>query len=348
MTRSVRFLVLGCAAALALAVTALAAADYQPSMGIFQATYKPSGAGAVTVVVAQETNNDPTAKITIYVPGGYTTTLGQAPGTTIGSVEAHVQALDIGPNALPLTGAVKVDNPANYTSNPCSPGPHEAVWVLNAALPGQPANPIPVYIDHTTGQEAAFSSAKLQVCFAPPDVPAGTPGRAPLGSKFLDASFTVRGVFKNPSSAGQKLWQSLFVPYTPHTGAPNAAGVKEAQGIVPMPYTLTLKRVRARRGFFRVAGRLNLAGTAPSKNRITLYVGVRKKGKLQYKSVSSTRTKARGIFAFTRRLPKTTAYVFVQRQPTAAPCATPTIVPNCTLAIMSNAISPVLKIARRR
>ena len=267
MRRSIRLTVFACAAALALAVVALAAASYQPSMGIFQATYKPGAAGAVTVVVAQERADDPTAKITIYVAPGYTTTLGQAPGTTIGSVVAHVQVLDLGPNQLPLTGPVKADNPANYVSNPCAPGAHEAVWTLNAALPGQPANPIPVYVDHTSGAEAAFSSAKLQVCFRDPNLPNGDPRRSPNGTKFLDAAFTVRGVFRNPTTAGRKLWQSIFTPYTPGTGNPNAAGSAEAQAIVPMPYTLTLKRVKARRGFFRLAGRLNFAGTSQATSR---------------------------------------------------------------------------------
>jgi len=74
MKRSVRLTVLACAAALALAVVALAAASYTPSMGIFQATYKAGGAGAVTVVVAQEKADDPTARIVIYVAPGYTET----------------------------------------------------------------------------------------------------------------------------------------------------------------------------------------------------------------------------------------------------------------------------------
>src|SRR6187399_138599 len=71
MRRFTRLTVLACAAALALAVVALAAASYTPSMGIFQATYKPSGSGAVTVVVAQEKADDPTARIVIYTPLGY-------------------------------------------------------------------------------------------------------------------------------------------------------------------------------------------------------------------------------------------------------------------------------------
>ena len=137
MRRSIRLTVLGCAAALALACAAMAAASYTPSMGIFQQSYAPGGSKPVTIVVAQETADDPTARIVIYAPPGYTATLTQAVGTTIGSVVAHVQVLDLGPNALPLTGPVKADSPANYpaASNLCTPGvTHEAVWTLNAAL----------------------------------------------------------------------------------------------------------------------------------------------------------------------------------------------------------------------
>jgi hypothetical protein len=337
--------VLACAAALALAVVALAAASYAPSMGIFQTTYRPGGKGAVTVVVAQEKADDPTASITIYVGRGYTTTLGQPAGTTIGSVIAHVEALDLSTNSLPLTGPVKTDNPANYVSNPCDPGPHEAVWVLNAALQGQPPNPIPVYVDHTTGSEAVFSSAKLVVCFAPPDVPVGTPGRAPLGSKFLDAAFTVSGIFTNRSSAGYELWHSLFVPYTPKTGTPNTNGVVEAQGSVPMPYSISLSRVKAQPGFFRLAGKLTVAGTAPYRASLSLYAGVKTKSGLTYSPVSSTKTRPHGLFAFTRRLPAKTTYLFVERPPTALACAQPTLAANCTVAIGSNAISAVIKVA---
>src|SRR5919204_6571789 len=305
MRKSIRVTVFACAAALALAVVALAAASYTPSMGIFQATYKPNGAGQVTIVVAQETADDPTAKITIYVPAGYTVTLGQPAGTVIGQVIAHVKIFDLSQNTFTLSGPVKPDTPANYVANPCAPGLHEAVWTLNAALTGQPPNPIPVYVDHTAGAEAAFSSAKLQTCFRDPNLPPSDPRRSPLGTKFLDAAFTVAGVFRNPSTAGLKTWRSLFTPYTPGTGNPNPAGTREAQGVVPMPYSLSLKRVKkVRRGFFRVAGTLNLAGRAPRGVTVALFGAVAKRGALNFKVLARTRTAKGGKYVFNRRLPK--------------------------------------------
>jgi hypothetical protein len=346
MKRSMRLTVFGCAAALALTVTAIAAASYAPSMGIFQATYKPSGAGVVTIVVAQEKVDDPTARIVIYAPLGYKATLTQAPGTQIGNVVANVQVLDLGPNTLPLTGPVKADSPANYpaASNLCTPGlTHEAVWTLNAALPGQPANPIPVYVDHSTGAEAAFSSVKMTVCFRDPTLPSGDPRRSPNGTKFLDAAFSVKGVFTNPTSAGNQLWRTLFTPYTPGTGAPNAAGTREAQGVVPMPYSISIKRIRkARPGYFRLAGTVNVAGTAPTGAGLKLFAGVKGKSGVIFKAVASTKTR-KGKYVFNRRLPKKVTYLFVERPPTSIACAVPLV--TCTSAIASNAISGVVRVA---
>jgi hypothetical protein len=341
-----RLTVFGCAAALALAVTAIAAASYTPSMGIFQATYKPSGAGVVTIVVAQEKVDDPTARIVIYAPLGYKATLTQAPGTQIGNVVADVQVLDLGPNTLPLTGPVKADSPANYpaATNPCTPGvTHEAVWTLNAALPGQPANPIPVYVDHSTGTDAAFSSVKMTVCFRDPTLPSGDPRRSPNGTKFLDAAFSVKGVFTNPTSAGNQLWRTLFTPYTPGTGAPNATGTREAQGVVPMPYSISIKRIRkARPGYFRLAGTVNVAGTAPTGAGLKLFAGVKGKSGVTFKAVASTKTR-KGKYVFNRRLPKKVTYLFVERPPTSIACAVPLV--TCTSAIASNAISGVVRVA---
>lgn len=346
MSRSIRLTVLGCAAALALAVTAIAAASYTPSMGIFQATYKPNGAGTVTIVVAQEKADDPTAQIAIYAPLGYKATLTQAPGTQIGQVIADVQVLDLGPNVIPLTGPVKTDTPGNWVAQAtaCTGVPtHEAVWTLNAALPGQPPNVIPVFVDHTTGAEAAFSSLKMTVCFRDPTLPANDPRRSPNGTKFLDAAFSVKGAFTNSSSAGNQLWRSLFTPYTPGTGAPNKAGTREAQGVVPMPYRISIKRIRkARRGFFRLAGTINVAGGAPSGVALKLFAGVRGKGGITFKPVASTKTR-KGKYVFNRRLPKKVTYLFVERPPTSIACAVPLV--TCSSSIVSNAISGVIRVA---
>lgn len=351
MKKSFRLTVLACAAALALAVVALAAADYQPSMGIFQATYKPNGAGAVTVVVAQQQNNDPTAKLTIYTPAAYSVTLGQPAGTQIGDAVAEIQLLDISSKPLPFSGAVKADTPANWATlaAACTGVPtHEAVWTLNLSLAGQ-TDVIPIFVDHTTGPEAAFASVKLQVCFRDPTLPQGDPRRSPSGAKFNTAAITLRGIFRNPAVPGLKLWRTLFTPYTPGTGNPNVAGTKEAQGVVPMPYSVSLKRTHkhVRRGFYRVAGTVNRAGKAPSGVTIALYSATATKGTPKYAVVARTKTK-KGKFAFQRRLPSKVTVVFAEREPLQIRCAATVSPAPCSASIESNAISSVLKIAPRK
>ena len=351
MKRSSRLTVLACAAALALTFVAVAAATYAPSMGIFQQTYKPGAGKAVTIVVAQEAADDPTARIVIYAPAGYKANLSKTAGTTIGDVIAHVKIFDLSQNTFTLSGPVKADSPANYpaATNLCTPGvTHEAVWTLNAALPSQPANPIPVYVDHTSGAEASFSAVKMTVCFRDPNLPAGDPRRSPNGTKFLDAAFTVKGVFTNPSGAGEQAWRSIFTPYTPGTGVPNAPGTREAQGLVPMPYALSMKRIKARRGFLRFAGTLNLAGKAPTGTSVVLYAAVKRGKTLIFRSVASTKTKRGGKYVFNRRAPRALAYFFVERPPVQLACLPAISAAPCTAAIESNAISRVIRVLAPR
>jgi len=150
-------------------------------------------------------------------------------------------------------------------------------------------------------------------------------------------------VFTNPANAGNALWRSLFTPYTPGTGTPNAAGTHEAQGVVPMPYAISIKRIRkAPRGFFRLAGTINVAGAAPSGVGLTLFAGVRGKSGVVFKPVASTKTR-KGKYAFNRRLPRKVTYLFVERPPTSIACAAPLV--TCTSAIASNAISGVIRVA---
>ena len=349
MTKRIRLTVLACAGALALAVTATAAAAYNPSMGIFQANYKPGGGGSVTIVVAQPAGNDATARIAIYVPPGYRTTLGQAPGATVGSVLASVQLLQTGStNLFTLRGAIRVENPATSpfasVAAQCtqSPTPPEAIWSLNASVSGQTIA-IPIFVSHTAGAEAAFSSAKLVVCFRNPALqqPQGSGG-----TKLVDAALAIQsGIFRNPDAAGTPLWRSIFTPWSGSNPVPNVAGTTEAEGVVPMPHTLALKRVRTRRGFFRVAGTLIVAGSRPAGQNVELWGGVRGKSGTNFKRLATTKTKRGGKFAFTRRLPKRTTLLFAEHPPAIFTCATVKVVPLCTAMIQSNAISGSLKVA---
>jgi hypothetical protein len=111
-----------------------------------------------------------------------------------------------------------------------------------------------------------------------------------------------------------------------------------------MPYSLSLKRVKkVRRGFFRVAGTLNLAGKAPTGVRVALFGAVVKKGTLNFKVLARTTTK-RGKYVFNRRLPKKKTIIFAEREPSETSCVAPIVAAPC-VGIESNAISRLLLIS---
>jgi len=245
MKTSIRIAVAACAGLAALAFTSAAWASYMP---VLTATAVSNAPGKPTTMLLghfQSADDDATAKDTIYVPLGYTVTLTQAVGKQIGTVRGDVIFRQGGNTTAAIAGAVKVDDPANYppATNQCTPGQpaHEAVWRLDVMIAGSPLS-VPIYVDHvTTGPEALFASAKLQLCLAGP---IGTP----LGAQLLDALFDVRGVFRNPPNRTDRVWHGLFTPYIPGQPTPNPGGTTEGQAVSPgrVSLTMTVKRLKHR------------------------------------------------------------------------------------------------------
>ena len=237
--------------------------------------------GATTISFTQNAADDPSAKLTFYVPAGYTSTLSQGAGTTIGSVTASGTAADLGGALLPLTGTVQVraaagtylsgttQVPIAAAATACTgTATHTAFWVLVLQAAGQTLE-LPVFVDQvTTPPASGFATVSIQACLPPPDVPAGTPGRATFGFKLTSTVFTVNDVFAS-SGSGEARWRLLATPYTPATGRPNAVGSVEAQSLVTYPRTITLRRpvrLRSARGTaaYGISGTLALpAGGTP-------------------------------------------------------------------------------------
>ncbi len=345
MRKLIRLSVLACASLVALAVAGQALASYQPRLQIKQSTYRETATPSVTIKVSQADADDPTAKITIYSSIGYTATLGQAPGTRIGTVNAKVIATDLANAKLTLTGPVVVADPAAYRSNPCSPGLHQAVWRLDASLQGQTIQ-IPLYVDRAAGAEQGFASAKIQVCLPPPDVPPGTPGRSTFGAKLVDATFSAAGVFSNPTARGNYPWRALFTPYRPGTGKPNAAATVETQGIVPIPYQLTFARLKSKlRRVLLFGGKLSVAGARFAGGSIKLYAGTKR---TNLKSVGrAVRTNRAGSYRLSWRKPsKRPKFMYFQarRLALSTGCTLPTLIPNCVGATISPIDSRILRV----
>jgi hypothetical protein len=296
---------LAATAALPLAGSALAKTPQLLVNGA-QAT----GASARTTFQVKEAKTDAAPlQISIYMPTGYTANLSHAAGTQIGTVRNKIQLLASSVDSIAdASGTVLVadkSSPALQASATECTGTqaHAAIWLLHTDAAGQTFD-VPVYVDPTTGPEAAFSSAKFVLCLPNPYEQALPGTRAPGGAKIFDAKATLSaGVITNPTAAGAYLWRAVIAPWSASGPNPNPAGTVEVQGIVTVPSSLALKATvktirRKRHGRKTVtnsvllSGKLleNLQGVGGA--RLTFYA--------DGKTTSSTTTNATGVFS--RRL----------------------------------------------
>lgn len=280
-------LLLACAGAVGLATASSALAAFTPSIAIRHTPASLSSSGPTSIRVSVPRDDDPLFRAVIYVPTGYNVTLGQTPGTQIGTVSAQVQVREpIAGAVLPLTGTITADTPANFTTNACSPGLHAAVWVLSLQASGQTLT-VPVYVDPTTGTEAGLGTAKLTVCLPSPNIPASA-GGATFGAKLILAQLNLaQGIFRTPTARGTFRWQLLATPW-PATaaGPPNAAGTVNAQARVMLPARVNL-RASSKSGRVTISGSVLEADTGVIRRAIRLRVGNRN---------YSVRTNAGGAF----------------------------------------------------
>jgi hypothetical protein len=245
MRKTIRFaLLLGASvASLGFAGTALAA--FSPKLIVSSATPQAATGGAVRIGALVGNTDDPTAKVSIYIPTGYQVNTTSAVGTKLGDVTATAAAADLGGAVLPLTGELDVAAPDAASAAQCQTTDVQ-MWNLKLTAAGQTLN-VPVHLVQAGAAEAASGySYKLVICLPPPDVPAGTPGRAQFGAKLLSATFAVSAITQ-PAASGDVRWTSLWTPYNPGKGTPNAAGSVETQAIRHIPtqakLTITKKKV---------------------------------------------------------------------------------------------------------
>jgi len=307
---------------LRLAVLAAAGTAVLAFAGNALATQKLSvkqSTTSLTIKVSQAQTDAQPARISIYVPTGYTINASAAPGSKIGSTSGTVFSRDAS-IPLPLSGDV-IAVPPTTNAPGCDPATHIAVWNLALSVAGQSIN-IPVHVDQLSGAEAALGSYKLVVCLAPDDVPVGTPGRSPNGARLLDATFTVDNVFTVP--AGQSIWKAITTPYAPGVGAPNVAGTVETRAFVANGAVTLAKKINAKARLVKFSGKVTQAGAAVSGARVVLLVNGKSAG-------FTARANASGNYSVVlKKTGKKTTSTFqarttvAERDITATGCASPT------------------------
>jgi hypothetical protein len=274
---------------------------------------------SLTIKVSQAQTDAQPARISIYVPTGYTINASATPGSKIGSTSGTVFSRDAS-IPLPLSGDV-IAVPPTTNAPGCDPATHIAVWNLALSVAGQNIN-IPVHVDQLSGAEAALGSYKLVVCLAPDDVPVGTPGRSPNGARLLDATFTVDNVFTVP--AGQSVWKAITTPYAAGIGAPNVAGTVETRAFVANGAVTLAKKVNAGARLVKFSGKVTQAGAAVSGARVVLLVNGKSAG-------FTARANASGNYSLVlKKKGKKTTSTFqarttvAERDITTTGCASPT------------------------
>ena len=308
-----------------LAVLALAGTAALALAGNALATQKLSvtqTSTALTIKISQAASDQQPARITIYVPSGYSISTSAAPGTKIGTTSGNVIARDLANISLPLTGDVVVAPPTTNAPG-CDPVPHIAVWNLALSVAGQNIN-LPVHVDQTAGAEAALGAYKLVVCLGASDTPPSAPGHSPNGAQLLDATFTTNNTFTVP--AGASIWKAITTPYGAGTGLPNAAATVETRAIVsPGTVTIAKKVTSAKRRTLRLSGSVSQAGAAVAGAEVSILLN----GKT---SVFRARTNAAGKYVLNlRKKGKRSTTTFQsrvtmgERDVTPVACASPSL-----------------------
>lgn len=282
------------AAALASVVALVAVPAAQAAYTTAKLEVRQAGTSA-TIKATLDPNDDPTASVRIFVPAGTQLTTTQAPGTALGPVRAMVKALDLAGADLPLEGNLVVAAPgqvAPATQAAClGTVTPLATWVMVLTAAGQTL-PVPTYLVATAGAQAALGPAYVQICLPPPDVPAGTPGRATFGAKVYSAELTINGVF----GASPGAWIAFWTPYRPALGQVHVAGTVASPAAVAGGAVTVAAKKSGRRGVGAVvSGRVTQAGQARAGATVTVFGGTRSN---RLKRLGSVRSAASGAFSF--------------------------------------------------
>jgi hypothetical protein len=341
MTGPLRTTLVGAVAIATLVFANAAFAANTASISVWHTPMVLAGSESTTIHVSVPQATDGIAAVNIFVPSGYGAMLNQPAGSGIGYVVATALAHD-GGLTLPLSGPVTTDDPAKHTTDACSPGTNAAVWNLNLSVAGQTLV-VPIYVNPTVGAATALGAYKLTICLPPWDVPVGTPGRAFEGAQLLDAKFTVNKIFTTPTAGGVLKWETLFTPYTPGKGTPNAAATFEARAFVPVPIILGLHATYVKKtNTWKLSGAANEGGLPVGGLTIKVARGLTVAA---VKVKSSVKTGAAGTWKLSGHLtPKKTTYFQVsatvgERDYTSTGCQCP-LTPFAPAGCVSATLSP--------
>jgi hypothetical protein len=293
MKRRIWTALVGLAAVVALVAVPSALAAYTST----KLEVQQSGTKLVAKISANP-SDDPTARAIVLVPSGTQLTTSQAPGTVLGSVQAGATVLALGGANVQLTGKIVVVAPGQVPASqsaPCLQGATPlATWFMALQAVGQTIN-FPLYLVSTAGGPfAAVSPAYVLVCLPAPDTPEALASTNPAATaKLYSATLSISGVF---SAVPLGVWISIWTPYTPKTGQPNAAGTIAAPAAVA-PGAVSASAKKRDLGAI-VSGKVTQAGQGRGSATVTIRGGAKPSA---LRKVGSVKAKANGAFDFRAR-----------------------------------------------
>jgi hypothetical protein len=280
---------------------AAAAGPQQPELDTWSANPSLGATPTTGVAVSIPATAAEMGKVTMYLPAGYGLDSSAWPGTGEGDVFV-ASSSDFS------FGDLEAADPSAYVNNPqaqaCAPGKHAAVWVMSFPYGffTPDAATVPIYIDPTSGDEAALGAYKLQTCL--PLARISSPGGRPQGEKLTGLMLDFSGI-TNPSSAANYVWRA-FVSNPDGNGNPDPATTYELRSDMPLPARLSLaKRMVRNRHRALLSGRLTTPAAPSGGVTVTLY---RLGSLFGVKAVATTRTSADGSYRFPRAIAKSGRY----------------------------------------
>jgi hypothetical protein len=237
--------------------------------------------GSVIIKASTAAEDDATAATLIVAPDGTQATTTQAPGTTIGTVQALVIATTSGNIQLPISGSILVAAPGQVPAETivaCLDDVQpNAVWLMALSAAGQSIT-LPMYLaieDDVPG---------IYVCLP-------HPSQATFGAKLVSAELTFSGVFTQTPG----VWLSAWIPYDAAGNLNAAAGVVSPAAFLPGVATIAARR--AGNGAI-VTGRV-AQGALPRAGAAVVIFGGPRANRLR--RLGSVRTRANGTFTFRAR-----------------------------------------------
>lgn len=272
---------------LGASVATLAAAVTPALAAIAPTLSATTEATATSIAYQQGASDDPASSIVLYVPAGYAALLAQSEGEVVGKVKGTAVVADAGGSTVQLAGDITVAlgtttvNAAalSATAIACTgTATHSAFWILNLAGGGQTFQ-VPAYIDDVslTDPRSSFTNTTVRICLGPPDVPAGTAGRAPAGAKFTGISLSLTDVLS--VAPGWYLWHVVTTPYSPGTGKANPAGAATSQSFDRIAQEVTLNARAGKGGAVIVTGRTTAGSKGVSGVAVSILSGTTEIGK---------------------------------------------------------------------